>query len=127
MAMMLFTALNGMGVGFLVYVLAQFWKEGHRSKQSEARERVIEFSVKDKPTVVVVTRPFSGGLQVPARPPACPAGRAGGEPAPVSLSAHGGRSVVSSRAPLNRLQGGPVGRNAAGGDDEMPAKRYSAR
>jgi hypothetical protein len=27
--------------------------------------------------------PHSGGLQVPARPPACPAGRAGGEPTPV--------------------------------------------
>jgi len=28
MAMMLFTALNGLGVVFLVYVLIQFWKEG---------------------------------------------------------------------------------------------------
>jgi len=82
MAMMLFTLLNGLGVVFLMYVLVQFWKEGHRSKQSEARERVIEFSVESKPTVDVVTRPISGGLQVPARPPACPAGRADGEPTP---------------------------------------------
>jgi hypothetical protein len=127
MAMMLFTALNGMGVGFLVYVLAQFWKEGHQPKQPDARERLIEFSVERKPTVVVVTHPISGGLQVPARPPACPAGRAGVEPAPGSLIAHGRLSVVSSRAPLTALQDGAIHRNAAHGDNEMPAKRYSAR
>jgi len=120
MAIMLFTLLNGLGVVFLVYVLVQFWKEGHRSKQSEARERVIEFSLERKPTVVVVTRPISGGLQVPARP-------AGGEPAPVSLTAHTGLSVVSSRAPLTALLDGAIHRNAAHGDDDMPAKRYSAR
>ena len=114
MAMMLFTALNGLGVIFLVYVLVQFWKEGHRSKQPGARDRVIEFSVERKPTVVVVTHPiFWGGLQV--------------EPAPVSHSAHGGLSVVSSRARLSSLQDGPIHRSAAGGADEMPVKRYSSR
>jgi hypothetical protein len=113
MAMMLFTLLNGLGVVFLVYVLVQFWKEGHRSEQPGARERVIEFSVKDKPTVVVVTHRVSGGLQV--------------EPAPVSLSAHGGLSVVSSRARLSSLQDGPIHRSAAGGADGMPVKRYSSQ
>jgi len=102
MAMMLFTLLNGLGVVFLMYALVQFWKEGHRSEQPDARERVIEFSVKDKPTVVVVTHP-------------------------ISLSAHSGLSVISSRARLSSLQDGPIHGNSARGEDEMPVKRYSSR
>jgi len=102
MAMMLFTLLNGLAVVFLMYVLIQFWKEGHRSEQPDASERVIEFSVERKPTVVVVTHP-------------------------ISLSAHSGLSAVSSRARLSSLQDGAIHRNAAHGDDVMPAKRYSSR
>jgi hypothetical protein len=102
MAMMLFTLLNGLGVVFLVYVLVQFWKEGHRSEQPDARDRVIEFSVKDKPTVVVVTQP-------------------------ISLGAHSGLSVVSSKARMSSMQDGPIHRDAARGADEMPVKRYSSR
>jgi hypothetical protein len=102
MAMMLFTLLNGMGVVFLVYVLVQFWKEGHRSNQPGARERVIEFSAERRPTVVVVTHPISN-------------------------IARGGLSVVSGRARLSSLQDGPIHRDAARGDDEMPVKRYSSR
>ena len=113
MAMMLFTLLNGLGVVFLVYVLVKFWKEGHRSNEPDARDRVIEFSVRDKPTVVVVTRLISGGLQV--------------ESAPVSLIARGGLSVVSGRAPLSSLHDGPIHGNSARGEDEMPVKRYSSR
>jgi hypothetical protein len=30
--LVIFTVLNVLGVGFLLYVLVQFWKEGHRSK-----------------------------------------------------------------------------------------------
>ena len=102
MAMMLFTLLNGLAVAFLMYVLGQFWKEGHRSEQPGARERVIEFSVERKPTVVVVTHP-------------------------ISLSAHSRLSVVSSRAPLTSPQDGAIHGNSARGDDEMPVKRYSSR
>jgi hypothetical protein len=102
MAMMLFTLLNGLGVVFLVYVLVQFWKEGHRSNEPDARDRVIEFSVRDKPTVVVVTHPLS-------------------------YSARGGLSVVSGRAPLSSLHDGPIHGNSARGEDEMPVKRYSSR
>jgi hypothetical protein len=126
MAMMLFTLLNGLAVVFLVYVLVQFWKEGHRSEQPDARDRVIEFAVERKPTVVVVTRPISAELQV-ADAPKPELWRRRVEPAPVSLSAHSGLSVVSNRAPLTRLQSGPIQRNAAGGTAEMPVKRYSSR
>jgi hypothetical protein len=37
MAMILFTALNGAGVVFLLYVLVQFWIEGHRPNKAGAR------------------------------------------------------------------------------------------
>jgi hypothetical protein len=121
MAMMLFTLLNGLGVVFLVYVLVQFWKEGHRSKQPGVRNRVIEFSVERRPTVAVVTHPISGGFHASLE-----AFSVKVEPEPVSLGAHGGLSVVSSRTPLTSLQSGPIQRNAAGGD-ELPVKRYSSR
>jgi hypothetical protein len=102
MAVMLFTLLNGLAVVFLMYVLVQFWKEGHRSERPDARDRVIEFSVKDKPTVVVVTHP-------------------------ISLRGRGGLSVVSSRARLSSLQDGPIHGISARATDEMPVKRYSSR
>ena len=81
MAMLLFTGLNGLGVVFLLYVLVQFWKEGHRSNKPGTRDRVVEFSLENRPTVIVVTHPISGGLQV--------------EPVPVSggLHAHLKRSA----------------------------------
>jgi hypothetical protein len=33
-ALIMFTALNGLGVVFLLYVLVQFWKEGQMSKRA---------------------------------------------------------------------------------------------
>jgi len=113
MAMMLFTLLNGLAVVFLLYVLAQFWKEGHRPMKSAPRDRAIEFSTKDKPTVFVVTHPISGGLHV--------------EPAPVSHSARVGLSVVSRLARLSGLQGRQLHQDSVDGVDEAPLKRYSSR
>src|SRR5882672_10961117 len=113
MAMMLFTALNGLGVVFLVYVLIQFWKEGHRQMRPAPRDRAIEFSMEDRPTVLVVTHPLSGGLQV--------------EPAPVSHFAHGGLSVVSRQVRLSGLQDRQLHRDPADGADETLLKRSSAR
>ena len=113
MAMTLFTILNGLGVVFLVYVLVQFWKEGHRPIKPATRDRIIEFSVRDSPTVLVVTHPFSGGLQV--------------EPAPVSHCAHGGLSVVSSEVWRSGLQDRQLHRDSPDGADETLLKRSSAR
>lgn len=59
MAMTLFMEICGLGVIFLMYVLVQFWKEGHRSMRQSARSQVIEFAAKSKPTVVVVSHPIS--------------------------------------------------------------------
>jgi hypothetical protein len=71
MAMKIFFALNGFGVVFLLYVLANFWKEGHRQK-SNARQYAAEVGSRDWADLVV-THPIShsaqGGLSVmPFRP-----------------------------------------------------------
>ena len=58
MAMTIFVLINGIGVVFLLYVLANFWKEGHRST-SRARRHAMEFGQRDWAGVVVVTRPIS--------------------------------------------------------------------
>jgi len=67
MAMTIFFVLNGLGVIFLLYVLANFWKEGHRPK-NDARKYAMEFGRRDWADVVVVTHPIShsaqGGLSV---------------------------------------------------------------
>ncbi len=42
MAMTIFFVLNGLGVIFLLYVLANFWKEGHRP-QSNVRKHATDF------------------------------------------------------------------------------------
>ena len=104
MAMMLFTGVSGLGVVFMVYVLVQFSNEGHQSKKPGTSNHLIKFSQENRPTVIVVTRPISGGLQV--------------EPAPVSHSAHAGLSVVSRQAQMSRP--------SADGINEMPMKRFSA-
>jgi hypothetical protein len=102
MAMMLFTALNGLGVVFLVYVLIQFWKEGHRPMRPVPGDRAIEFSVKDRPTVLVVTHP-------------------------ISHFAHGGLSVDSRQVRLSGLQDRQRNQALTDRADEPSRKRISAR
>ncbi len=102
MAMMLFTALNGLGVVFLVYVLIQFWKEGHRPMRAAPRDRASEFSMKDRPTVLVVTHP-------------------------ISHFAYGGLSVVSRQVRLSDLEDRQLHRDSPDGADETLLKRSSAR
>ena len=101
-AMMIFAVLNGLGVVFLVYVLVQFWKEGHRPIKPAMRDRLIEFPMKDSPTVLVVTHP-------------------------VSHCAHGGLSVVSSEVWRSGLQDRQPHRESPDGADETLLKRSSAR
>ena len=58
MAMTVFLLLNGMGVAFLLYVLANFWNEGRRGKR-DGREYQRDFLHRDGPAVFVLTRPLS--------------------------------------------------------------------
>jgi hypothetical protein len=37
MTIIIFTAINGAGVVFLLYVLVQFWKEGHKASKAGSR------------------------------------------------------------------------------------------
>ena len=67
MAMTVFFVLNGLGVVFLLYVLASFWKEGHRPRNDD-RKYAAEFRERDWTDVAVITHPISsyaqGGLSV---------------------------------------------------------------
>ena len=58
MAMTIFFALNGFGLAFLLYVLANFWKEGRRARNT-ARTYKSEFGERDGADVIVVTTPVS--------------------------------------------------------------------
>jgi hypothetical protein len=60
--MTIFFALNGVGVVFLLYVLANFWKEGHRRKNN-ATMYTAKFGQRDSAGVIVVTRPISQAAQ----------------------------------------------------------------
>jgi hypothetical protein len=71
MSMTIFLVLNGLGIIFLLYVLANFWKEGHRlgsAENDEDRKLAAEFRRRDWADVVVITHPISvsaqGGLSV---------------------------------------------------------------
>jgi hypothetical protein len=67
MAMTIFLILNGLGVIFLLYALANFWRDGRRPKDI-ARKYTRKFSRRDWGDVTVVTHPISstapGGLPV---------------------------------------------------------------
>ena len=74
MALMIFTMLNVTAVGFLLYVLVHFWKEGHKSGVTMRAGRIMS-GYGDRPTVVVVTAPITceacreddGVIQFPVR------------------------------------------------------------
>ena len=99
MAMTIFFLLNGMGVVFLLYVLVNFWKEGHRQKKN-ARKYAAEFGRRDWADVNVVTHP-------------------------ISRSAHGGFSVIPFHARDRNLGGKPAHRTAAREAIEIPVRRIS--
>ena len=67
MAVTIFLLLNGLGVIFLLYVLARFWNEGRRQEYT-TRQSTTEFLRSDAADVFVVTHPIShsacGGLSV---------------------------------------------------------------
>ena len=67
MAVAIFLVLHGVGVVFLLYVLANFWKEGHRLGNN-ARRYAVEFGRRDWLDIQVETHSISpsthGGLSV---------------------------------------------------------------
>ena len=101
MGMTIFLLLDGLGVVFLLYVLANFWKEGHRTKNN-ARKYAAEFGQRDWADVVVVTHP-------------------------ISHSAQGGLSVIPFQARDRKLGGTPDHKTAARDAMELPLRRISTR
>ncbi len=98
--MTIFLLLNGVGVVFLLYVLANFWKEGHRSNNN-ARKYPAEYGWRDWANVVVVTHP-------------------------ISHSAQGGLSVIPFRH-ADRHSDKPARRTISNGAPEMPVRRFSTK
>jgi hypothetical protein len=62
MTMTLFYILNGLGLVFLLYVLANFWKEGHRL-DIDGKNYASEFDRRDCADVFVATHPISHSAQ----------------------------------------------------------------
>jgi hypothetical protein len=101
MTMTIFLLLNGLGVGFLLYALANFWKEGRRSKKLD-RKYAPEVKYRDWADVLVVTHP-------------------------ISHSAQGGVSVIPFQARGRETGNKPVQRPSAREAIEMPLRRISTR
>ena len=99
--MTIFLVLIGMGVVFLLYVLANFWQEGRRSK-TLAQMSVVISSLGTQAEVVAITPPISlsasGNLSV--------------MPFPVSSKQQFAKSAESTTA--HRMI-------------EMPVKKFSTR
>jgi len=101
MAMGIFILLNGVGLAFLVYVLINFWNEGHRAK-SATRPFQTHFVRNDIPEVHVINFP-------------------------ISHSAAGGLSVMPLQAQESKSRGKQDSRPAGRAAVEIPRKRVSAR
>jgi hypothetical protein len=53
LSLIIFTVVNALGVGFLLYVLAQFWLEEHKSRgRTRSRSRMV--GVGARPKIVMV-------------------------------------------------------------------------
>lgn len=99
--MTIFLVLNGMGVVFLLYVLANFWKEGRRS-QTDTRRCATEF-VRLRSTDLIVV------------------------PQPISHEPHGGLSVIPFRARDRKFVGQQAHEADSRESNEMPTRRLSTR
>jgi hypothetical protein len=100
MTITIFLVLNGLGVVFLLYVLGNFWKEGHRAKNVD-RKYAMEFGRRDWADVFVVTHP-------------------------ISHSAQGGLSAIPFQA-RDRYSDKPAPRATSSVTHEAPVRRFSTR
>jgi hypothetical protein len=62
MAMTIFFLLNGLGIVFLLYVLANFWKEGHKPK-GNARKYTADYGRRDFAELNALAHPVSRRTQ----------------------------------------------------------------
>jgi hypothetical protein len=99
--MTIFFVLNGMGVAFLLYALANFWKEGHRPK-SNSRKYAMECGRRGWDNGIVVTHP-------------------------ISPAAQGGISVIPFPPRERKFSDRPIRSTASRGTSEVTARRISTR
>jgi hypothetical protein len=105
MSMTIFLFLNGLGVIFLLYVLVNFWKEGHRlgsPEHDEDRKLAAEFRWRDWADVAVVTHP-------------------------ISVSAQGGVSVIPFQGRGGNSDSAVRGTNHSPEIRQAPMRKFSAR
>src|SRR5258708_2875066 len=102
MAMTIFFVLNGVGIIFLLYVLANFWKEGHQSKNPKNNDRkyIADFGGSDWTEVIAMTHA-------------------------VSHTAHGDLSVIPFQARRQELRHNYSRQANQCGSVEVPVKRIS--
>ena len=101
MAITIFFVLNGAGVVFLLYVLANFRKEGRQPKNDDW-EYAVEFGKRDWGDAIVVRRP-------------------------ISHAARGGLSVIPFQVQRQELRGNPIRETISRGIVEVRGKRTSTR
>jgi hypothetical protein len=99
--MTIFFVLNGVGVAFLLYALANFWKEGHQPK-SNARKYAMGFGRRDWAGAIIVTHP-------------------------ISPAAQGGISVIPFPPREREFSDRPIRGTASRGTSEVTARRISTR
>jgi hypothetical protein len=99
--MTIFLALDGLGVVFLLFVLTNFWREGHRPRNN-VRKYAAEFGERECSCVAVMARP-------------------------ISHNAQGGLSVIPFQARKLALGGRLDRKPAARKAIEMPLRRISTR
>jgi hypothetical protein len=99
MAMNIFFLLNALGAVFLLYVLANFWKETNRTK-NDARPCELDFMREDKQAVLVMTHLIARGTT-------------------------GGRSVIPLEVRQRDLAGKQDRRDRAGTIYELQIKQSS--
>lgn len=101
MAINIFLLLSALGIAFLLYVLAEFWKEERRSIHN-ARKYAAEFGERNWYEVAVVTHP-------------------------ISHNAQGGLSVIPFQARVRNAGCKPTGRQAGREAVDVPLVKISTR
>jgi hypothetical protein len=100
MAITIFLVLNGLAVVFLLYVLANFWLDGHRAGNRRPTEERMS-GVEEWGNVAVITHP-------------------------ISPAAQGGLSVIPFRV-AGKIGDQPAGGTSAKRKTDRAAKRISTR
>jgi hypothetical protein len=113
MSITIFLMLNGLGVCFLLYVLANFWKVGRQTKNESTNELTNELTNIDRKYVTQFRHRDGANVLVVTHP--------------ISHSPQGGVSVIPFQARSRKAGGKLESRPAARETTEIPLRRISTR